>query len=48
MKVETKTQIKMTTMKKVKEMKQIRKDKIIKAEKEQINGKKKLISQNLM
>ena len=44
MKVETKRQRKMTTMKKVKEIKQIRKDKIIKVEKEQINGKKKWIS----
>ena len=36
--------MKMTTAKKVKEIKQIRKNKIIKAEKEQINGKKKWIS----
>ena len=33
-KVETKRQMKMTTMKKVKEIKQTRKDKIMKAEKE--------------
>ena len=44
MKVETKRQREMTTMKKVKEIKQISEDKIIKVEKGQINGKKKWIS----
>ena len=48
MKAETKRQRKMTIMKKVKEIKQIRKDKIIKAEKEYIKGKKKWITLNLM
>ena len=41
MKVETKRQMKVTTMKKVNEIKPIMKNKIIKVEKEQINGKKK-------